>query len=369
MTLAWMMWQLTSSETWLGFLAIFLFLPSIVFGPLFGVLVDRVNRSKAALLTTSIIMILAFILASVTHYQLTDKYILLFFSLLIGIANSAYQSIRLSFVPELVRPINMPKAVAINAIIFNSSRFIGPVIAGYLLKYHNNSIALYVVALSYIPLMLVLFKLKIKQLNPHPYQKKFTFVADIKAALNHISQSKLIFILFVMIATSAIFGRGLLEILPALAEVLYQGGIEQVTLFNSAAGLGAILAGLIMTKLSSSKFKTVVMLVSYVSGFILMLFPLTTHLTSAVLFISILSFCATVTGVISQSLIQVNVENAFRGRIMSLWGAINFGGGALGGLLFGFMTENVGYPVSFLSIGILCVLLAFYTRQHLHMDT
>ena len=141
MTLGWMMWDQTHSESWLGMLAFLMFFPSVVLGPLFGVMVDRINRRRAAVVTSAVLGLLSLLLSLLVWQQLADELTLLFFAFGIGVANSAYQSIRLSLVPELVSETNMPKAIAINAILYNTSRFIGPVIAGYLIKYQGNAIA------------------------------------------------------------------------------------------------------------------------------------------------------------------------------------------------------------------------------------
>ena len=50
---------------------------------------------------------------------------------------------------------------------------------------------------------------------------------------------------------------------------------------------------------------------------------------------------------------------------MSLWGAINLGGGAIGGLVFGLMTDFINYNVTFISIGVLCVLLAHLATKNI----
>lgn len=357
MTLGWMLWQESHSESLLGVLAFLLFVPSILLGPLFGALVDRVDRRKAALTTSLVLALVSLSLALLTHQELMNEASLLFFALIIGIANSAYQSIRLSFVPELVSKVNMPKAVAINAIIYNSSRFIGPMIAGYLIKYQGDAVSLYLVAACYLPLIFVLNKLA---LNTYQVKNKtFTFLTDIKAGFKYTLKSDLISTLLIVISISAIFGRGLLEILPAAADILYQGGVEALAWLNSAAGAGAIGAGLVLSRLASKQLLTALKVAIVSSGLLIICFNFMASLELGLLLIALLSFSATVCGVSTQSLIQVTVDSEFRGRVMSLWGAINLGGGAIGGLIFGVTTEFIGYQPAFLLLGAICVIISF----------
>lgn len=363
MTLGWMMWDQTHSESWLGMLAFLMFFPSVVVGPLFGVMVDRINRRQAAVVTSIILGLLSLLLSLLVWQQLADEMMLLFFALGIGIANSAYQSIRLSLVPELVSDVNMPKAVAINAILYNTSRFIGPVIAGLLIKYQGNAVALAVVAACYIPLIIVLLLLKLDECQRIAGAKQFTFFMDIKAGLNYALSSDLILRLLMLIAVSAMFGRGLLEILPAAVDVLYGRGVEALAWMNSAAGIGAIIAGLLLSSFSAGRLIPAMRIAVISSGLLLVVFSYTRSYELGLVIIGGLSFCATVCGVGTQSLIQVSVTSAFRGRVMSLWGAINIGGGALGGLLFGVFTESVGYPVTLVTMGLICVVIAYVATR------
>lgn len=365
MTLGWMMWQQTHSETLLGLLAFLMFFPTILFGPLFGVMVDRIDRRKAALVTSFILGLLSLLLALLVWQQFTNATIILVFSLAIGIANSAYQSIRLSFVPELVSKINMPKAVAINAILYNTSRFIGPVIAGYLIKYHSSAIALAGVALCYIPLITALLLLKLTPLSTSGKHKKLTFFSDIKAGLQAVLESSLISHLFLLMAVSAVLGRGLLEILPAAADILYQQSVTGLAWLNSAAGIGAIIAGLLLSTFKSARLLTALRIATLASGALLVLFISSRDFQFGLFIVAALSFCATVCGIATQSLIQVRVCSTFRGRVMSLWGAINVGGGALGGLMFGVLTEYMGYSATFIAMGSLCLFIALIVNPRI----
>jgi MFS family permease len=365
MTLGWMMWDQTHSETWLGMLAFLMFFPMVLVGPFFGVMVDRVNRRKAAVITSIILGLLSLLLSLMVWQQFVDELMLLFFAFAIGIANSAYQSIRLSLVPELVSVSNMPKAVAINAILYNTSRFIGPVIAGLLIKYGGNAIAFTVVSVCYIPLIFVLLLLKLDNCERVLALKKFTFFMDIKAGVNYALNSDLIFRLLMLITVSAILGRGLLEILPAVVDTLYGRGVEGLALLNSSAGIGAIISGLLLSSFNSKQLLLATRLGVMASGLLIIMFSYTRSFELALLVVAGLSFCATVCGVGTQSLIQVSVAREFRGRVMSLWGSVNVGGGALGGLLFGILTEFMGYSFTLVTLGLLSMLTAYIVSRRI----
>lgn len=358
MTMGWIMWERTHSEIWLGSLAFLMFFPTVIFGPLFGVLVDRVNRLRAAIVTSLILAFISGALAIVVYVDWGSQYVLLIFAAVIGIANSAYQSIRLSFVPELVSLPNMPKAVAINGILYNTSRFVGPMIAGYLMLNHGNDITLTVVATCYLPLIFVLCRIDVAP-NIKSSSTAFTFFGDIKEGLNYALASQVISRLLVAIGISAILGRGLLEILPATIDIIYNMGVKELAWLNSAVGAGSILAALLLSNATEARLQAAVKWGVIGAGILLVGFNASSRFELGLIIIAGLGFFATLCGVGSQALIQVSVVNEFRGRVMSLWGAINVGGGAIGGLIFGIFTEHAGYMVTLSVLGSVCILVAF----------
>ncbi|ANG64367.1 hypothetical protein A8C75_19055 [Marinobacterium aestuarii] len=366
MTLGWKMWDMTHSETWLGLLAFLMFFPVVLVGPLFGVLVDRINRRRAAVVISLVLSSLGGGLAVLVGAGLIEPLGVLLFALVIGMTNSAYQAVRLSLVPELVSVANMSRAVAINAILFNSARFIGPMIAGVLINLYGGAAALAVSGACYLPLTLVLLCLKLdEQARRDARGPQRRFLADLLAGVRYARSEALIVRLLLVICCSAILGRGLLEILPAAVDVLYSRGVEALAMLTSAAGLGSIVAGLILSALPRARLLSALRLAAIGAGVVLVLFGLNARFEAGLALVMLLSFCATVCGVATQSLIQVSLDGAYRGRVMSLWGALNVGGGAVGGLLFGLLTEHGGYGLTLVLLGALNVLLAGYATRGL----
>jgi len=99
------------------------------------------------------------------------------------------------------------------------------------------------------------------------------------------------------------------------------------------------------------------------SGGLLILLSYSHNFELGLLIIASLSFCATVCGVATQSLIQTSITSDVRGRVMSLWGSINIGGGAVGGLLFGVLTESMGYSFTLVTTGLLSILIAYVATR------
>src|SRR5205807_1642021 len=78
---------------------------------------------------------------------------------LMGVANAINQPARLALIPELVDRASLPSAVAINSIVFNGARFVGPMIAGFVIAHGGVSLAFILNAASYLAFVVALARL------------------------------------------------------------------------------------------------------------------------------------------------------------------------------------------------------------------
>ncbi len=137
----WQAWQLSESPLVVGLVAGVQFMPLLILTPFVGVIVDRVRSRDAAVVVQVVMMVLSTILAALTLSNSITIELLLVLALAHGVAFSAYSPIRLSLIPDLVPPVQFPSAVAINSIVFNASRFIGPSIAGAIITLYGIGFA------------------------------------------------------------------------------------------------------------------------------------------------------------------------------------------------------------------------------------
>jgi len=181
LALGWQAWQLSESSLMVGLVAAMQFLPLLLLTPFFGVFVDRIRprygmivmhcvlRPRYGMIVMHcVLMLIATVLGMLT---LTDRMtieILLLLSLLHGIANSAYSPIRLALIPDLVEQSQFPSAVAISSVIFNTSRFVGPGLAGTIVSLWGLGFAYIANAVTYIPVILSLLIIRTIRQRPQP---------------------------------------------------------------------------------------------------------------------------------------------------------------------------------------------------------
>src|SRR5512133_1707226 len=126
----WVVYQIGHSELILGVVVFASAIPVLLVSPWAGVVVDRVSRQKLLMMTQSGAMILAFVMAALTFTNAIQEWHVIVLAALLGVVNAFDAPARQAFVPELVGKQDLPNAIALNSIMFNSARVIGPAVAG-----------------------------------------------------------------------------------------------------------------------------------------------------------------------------------------------------------------------------------------------
>lgn len=338
----WQAWQLSESPLVVGLVAGAQFLPLFLLTPLFGVVVDRISSRNGAIVMHAIMTIISAILAALTLLDVITIKWLLVFALAHGIAYSAYSPMRLSLIPDLVAPSQFPNAVAINSIVFNASRFIGPGIAGGIVALYGIGFAYAVNAITYLPIIAALLYIKPITATPGPPKEERyldQFLEGLRYTRDHPSIRQVILIAGV----STFFGRGIIEIFPALVVLIFDGGSAQLAALMAAAGGGAIGASVIFSLLQSHhRLPAMVQIGAIGVGISMLLFANVSQFAYGLAVTSLLGFFATMVSIGSQSEMQIKVENELRGRVMSLWTLVIIGGPAIGSIVAGALASDLG---------------------------
>ena len=253
LAIGWQAWQLSESPLVVGLVAGAQFMPLLFLTPLFGVIVDRTSSRDGAVVMHIIMIVLAAILAALTLSNAITIEWLLGLALAHGIAYSAYSPMRLSLIPDLVPPSLFPSAVAINSIVFNASRFIGPGIAGGIVALYGIGYAYAINAVTYLPIIVALLIIKPVTAAPGPPNEE-GFVDQLLEGLRYTRDHPSIRQVILVAGVSTFFGRGIIEIFPALAVLIFDGGSVALAALMAAGGAGAIGASIIFSLLKTHKY-------------------------------------------------------------------------------------------------------------------
>ncbi len=361
----WLAWQLTESGAWLGAVAFADLFPTVVIGPLAGAAADRWDRVKALKIGQGLMLLQALVLCALTVSGLMTIWLLLGLTFFLGIVAAFNQPARLALIPSLVEREDLPAAVAINAIIFNSARFVGPAVAGLVIVTSGVAAAFAANAASTAVLIFALTRIR---LTPEAVAERARggLFAEIAEGLGYALRHPGIGPLLLLLTAVSLCARPFVELLPGFADAVFGAGAEGLATMTSTVGFGAMAGGLWLAQRDGGRRLTPVALFSpFVLGFALLAFVASDSLWLALPALAVAGFAMVVGGVGSQTLLQLAVDGDYRGRVMSLFGLIFRGGPALGALAMGTLSELVGlrWP---LAAGALLALLAWalvWTRR------
>lgn len=357
LALGWQAWELSESALIVGLVASAQFMPTIVITPFFGVIVDRINPRIGAIVMHFVMTAISFGLAGLTMAGWMSTEWLLSLALMHGVANSAYAPIRLALIPELVTRQQFPSAAAITATVFNLSRFIGPGVGGAIVAWYGLGYAYLINAVTYIPVIFALAYIHTDPKEPHPHGPS-NYLGQLAEGLRYTRDHPVIFQLILLTGVSNFFGRGLLELMPAFAALIFEGGSGVLAALMSAIGVGAITASLLLTRrFLQSRLRLTAFVGATGAGLSILLFGTVSSLSAGVTIAALLGMFASLVSISSQTEIQLHVENRLRGRVMSLWSLVIMGAPAIGSVLGGSLAGNFGAMATSFTYGAACLTL------------
>ena len=337
----WLTWEITESTFWTSFVTLALMAPAGVLGPFFAVFAENWNMRVASI----ILKILMFLIGILIWFlQYLDQHTLLTLaslSVLQGLLSACYHPVRLVFVSIVVPKNLLSSAVGLNSASFNGSRVVGPAFAGGLIAFFNLEATFLVAALTYVPLIPVLIYMPLrKRIKEKGSQGNFfyRFLEGGKFAIRTPIILKGLFIVFI----SAFFVRGMLEIQPTIAgEILKQGSFG-LSLITTTAGIGALLASIwIGFRNNKSKIETKLVSMLMLGLVISCIIGLISEVYTMAVFFTVVGFTTTAVGIGTQTIIQLEVEEVYRARVLTWWSSISFGSLTVGGIILGFVGEYI----------------------------
>jgi MFS family permease len=353
----WVVYQLGHSEVTLGLVAFASAIPTLAISPWGGVVVDRVSRRSLLLLTQSSAMLLAFVMAALTFTGAIREWHVIALAALLGVVNAFDAPARQAFVPEMVGKEDLPNAIALNSMMFNSARVLGPALAGLLLAIIGAGWCFTVNGISFLAVLIGLWLMK---LPPHqaahnsasPWQQ---LVSGVQYTARNRELSALILLSLVF----SIFGISYSTVLPAFVEkVLHQGALAYGWI-NAASGLGAVSgAFLLANRVSHGRRGQLLVLTNIAFPLILIAFSFTSLYPASLVLAYGLGVGFMVQFTTINTLLQTRVEDGFRGRVMGLYTLTFFGFAPFGNLLIGFLGEKLGLGIAMTLFAVCSLILS-----------
>jgi len=339
----WLAWDLTGSGAVLGMVAFCDLFPSVVIGPFGGALADRTSRLRVIMVAQTLIMLQAAALFALAVTGLITVELLLALVLFSGVVIGFNQPARLAFVPSLVPRRDLAPAVAINSIVFNAARFVGPALAGIVIVWAGVAYVFALNALSFTAFLFALSRLRLEPVAIAPDRERGSMLRAIGEGLRYTAAHRGIGPLLLLHAVIAIGARPFVELLPGFADQVFARGAGGLAILSSTVGIGAIAGGLwLAQRRTQERLVDVALVNSALAVLAILAFALGHWFAFAVIAVALAGFGMVVGGVATQTVLQTAVDEAMRGRVLSLFGLIFRGGPALGALIMGAASELLG---------------------------
>ncbi|RKT60483.1 putative MFS family arabinose efflux permease [Azonexus fungiphilus] len=364
--LSWLVYRLTGSAALLGVTAFCGLIPQLLVGPLAGAWIDKHDKRRWLLVVQGLMAVQAFVLAWLTWAAWINPAFIIAMALLLGTLSAFDTPLRQSLIGSFVGSRDdLPNALALNAMLFNAGRFVGPPVAGVLLGLTSEAACFALNGISFLALIVGLLRIR----GVPPPRARGSVGEVFREGLRYAWQTwhvrMLILTLIVLNLTASTYA----VLLPVFARDVFAGDATTLGWLWGAAGCGAFLSTLFLaTRKAGAALVSAVAAGVLISAVSMLLFALGAWLPLALAAMVGLGFGISVCNVGINMILQSSAPDALRGRIVSFFTSARFGFDALGGLLAGFVASSFGAAATLLAEGavlLLFVLVLFARRQRL----
>lgn len=370
--MSWLVFRLTGSVLLLATVTFTAQIPILVATPYMSVFVDRFDRRKLLVLTQSLSMIQALLMAILTLTGLVQVWHIMILSLLIGLINALDNPTRQSFYPSLVSLDKLSNAIALNSAVINGSRLIGPAVGGVLIGLLGEGICFLLNGISYIAVIVALLLMRLPSKRGCTAKQKV--LEDMRDGFRYVVRNIPIRALLLLMSAISFFGLPLMTFIPAYVKTILHGESEMLGLLLSCIGVGSFVAALYLAaRKSVLGLGKVVMLSGVLLGIGLSVMAFVTiPWVAAVLCLPIgFTIIAAVASI--NTLLQTLSGEDKRGRVMGYMAMAFTGMAPVGSMVLGAIEKWIGLQMIILLSGICCFVAAlvfeYYrplVRKHAH---
>jgi MFS family permease len=339
----WLVFQLTRSELALGLVACAAGIPALLLSPVAGVVVDRFPRRTLLLATQTVQMALAFLLALLVFANTVQVWHIILLAFLNGITNSVDAPARQSFIKDMVGKEDMHSAITLNSMMQNGARVVGPGVAGVLLATLGASWCFLINGVSFLAALITMLIMTV----PHrvPGVGRGSPMRQMRDGIDYSRSHPKILPLLLLSAAVSTFAVNIMTLMPAYADRVLHSPVDGLSILSVAQGLGALCGATLLATLvyrfGRGRVTIWTMLLLSVA---MILVAYTNVLPVSALLVGLVGFTMVIFYININCMIQNEVPDAFRGRVMALYTLTWLGLTPLGALAIGWIADAIGTP-------------------------
>jgi MFS family permease len=351
---SWLVYSLTKSPLYLGIIASLSSLPILLFALFGGMVVDRYPKRNILIVTQLLSVIPALAVAVLADKNIITVWHVGMAAAFLGTVNAFDIPARQTFLAEVVGKADITNAIALNSAAFNGARIIGPIIAGFVISGIGIPACFYLNAVSFIPVIFALSRIKARSLINTHQKGLITGIAD---GWRFILKERPILYIMSLISVFSLFGIPYITLLPILAGEILNVGAKGLSMLVASAGAGSLTAAMMIAFKGEIKRKEIYIPLSAIVFSLSILgisFSMSFYVSMFIIFFAgwgIVSFLA-----VSNSFIQHTVPDSLRGRVMSVYTLVFLGFAPVGNSIIGLTADIIGTIASLKIFALLCII-------------
>ena len=360
--LSWLIFRLTGSSTLLGIVAFCSLAPQLIIGPLAGAWIDKQDKRKWLIGIQTLMAIQAFLLAILGWTALITPNLIISMALLLGMLNSFDSPLRQSLISNFIgHKDDLPNALALNGMLFNTGRFIGPPIAGLLVGLTSEPFCFALNGFSFLAMISAIHRVR----STPPVRATGSIGDVFRQGLQYAWQTKGVRLLIFIVSILNITASSYAVLLPVFAQNVFQGDSMTLGWLWGAAGSGALIATLFLaTRNTTTSVFSGVLGGTGISACALLTFSTTSWLPLGLISMAALGLGLSICNIGINTLLQSTTPEQYRGRIVSFFTATRFGFDAVGGLLAGAIATYIGAGRTLQISGFMLLIFAVLLIYH-----
>ncbi|MDB5811696.1 MAG: transporter [Betaproteobacteria bacterium] len=363
--MSWLVYRLTGSAFLLGVTAFASQIPILFFAPLGGLWADRFDRRKLFIATQAFAVVQALALAALTYSNVIEVWQIIVMAVLLGVVMATDTPVRQSFVTELVpSKTDLPGAIAMNGLVQNAGRMIGPSIAGLLIAISSEAFCFLANGLSKIAVIVIvaLMQIDVRAVKA----ASAPMLRGLKEGAVYAASLLPIRLLLPIVALISFMATPYQALMPIFAAEVFKGDARMLGFLIGAAGLGGS-SGLLYLA-ARRDVRGLARLIAFgalLAGVSLMVFGESKVLWLSLAAIMLTGFGIILVGMGTSMIFQTIVADEKRGRVMSFFTVAFLGMSPLGSFVAGSLAHQIGAGHTLFAGGACCVIGAIVLWRQL----
>jgi MFS family permease len=337
----WLVHELTSSPFQLGFVQFLRGFSILFISPIAGAIAERGDQKKlasAAVALNGVNALVVGVLVVTGRIEIWHLYVTSFIG---GTAASVYNPVRQHLVYSAVGPESLTNAIALNAGANNVSRVVAPNVSGMMIGFFGVQSSFFAESLFFGAAMVMLLQMKLQHVVVHSRE---SVLKSVRLGVAHLRGHPILWRLVLLQAVPTLLVYPYLQLMPDMASTYLHVGAQGFGFLQTGVGVGSILMTLIVAQFANTRHKGAIMSLALLLYMVMILaFSFSRIFALSFVLLMLGGMNLIVFSTFNQSLLQLNVEDEYRARVLSLFTMV-MGFMPAGSLLMGSVAEWIGTP-------------------------